>query len=208
MTETKSKHKNIEGHVLNFAFEIDGLSYWEFPDILTAPVSRMMATTTYGSEFEMRCSREYLLGHCQAVEEQMNGKNGSVDFMKVAQLHLQLKERLQFIFEPDTAYKYASVIFIDDDEDPFTYDFKYNQKKIKRWKEKSPSSFFLTMPVKKLFPLLDISEENFQDYLIVQKKVQLSQLDFLLSILSKNNSTQEYYHILESHKQEILESMK
>ena len=198
--EKKPKFKLLDGHRAKEAFVLDGIQYWEFADSNMAPCARMFAAMDFYSEFNMRCSREYLIAHTQAVEEQLNGAKGVIDFMKVAQLHLQLKERLEWIFEPDTAYKYASVIFWDENEDPYSYDFKYGREKIERWKKKEPSSFFLSMPVKRLFPLSDISNNDLQDYLKVQMKVSDQHLENIFTILSKNNATKEWYNILMSQK--------
>lgn len=200
-TKTEPKYKLLDGHRLKEAFKLDGITYHEFADSNMAPCGRMFAGMDFYNEFQMRCTREYLIAHTQAVEEQLNGKSGTIDFMKVAQLHLQLKERLEWIFEPDTAYKYASVIFFDDNEDPYSYDFAYGKEKIARWKKQTPATFFLSMPVKRLFPLLDVSKNDLEDYLKTQKKVNQEHLESIFTILSKNNSTKEWYQELLSQKQ-------
>jgi hypothetical protein len=204
MSKSAPKHKLLEGHTLKFAFESGGINYFEFSDSNSAPCHRMFAAMDYYNEFKMRCTREYLVAHCQAVEEQMNGKNGTVDFMKVAQLHLQLKERLEWIFDPDTAYKYASVIFIDENEDPYTYDFKYGKEKIERWKKETREGFFLRMPVARLFPGLELSTEDLADYLKTLKAVKKEHLETIFTSLSKDHTIKDWYKTLESLRQEAL----
>lgn len=187
---------------MKFAFELDGISYWEFPDKNIAPCHRMFAAMDFYNEFNMRCTREYLIAHCEAFREKLNGQGGVVDLISVSQLYVQLQERLQWIFEPETAYKYASVVFMDQSESPYAYDHKYNQEKIRRWKQHAPEDFFLSMPVKKLFPLLDLSKDDFQDYLKVLRKIDQKHLETIFTMLSSNQRTKGWYSTLESLRQE------
>lgn len=186
---TKPKYKLLEGHTLIPAFELGGIQYYEFPDTNMAPSSRMFSALDFYNEFNMRCTREFLVATMKAMRENLNGKGGKIDFVEVAKLVLQVEERLEFIHEPETAYKYASVVFIDENEDPYNYDSKYNQEKIARWKKEAPESFFLSMPVKRLFPLLGLSERDLKTYLTTLKKVDRRHLENLFTILSANPQT-------------------
>lgn len=207
MTKLKTqlpKFKLMEGHQMKLAFELGGIPYYEFTDSNMAPCERMFAAMDFYNEFNMRCTREYLMAHSTALREQLSGKNGSVDLVNVQKLQIQLEERLEWIFEPESAYKYASVMFVDENEDPYSYDFKYNKEKIALWKKETPSSFFLTMPVARLFPPLNISKQDFQDYLNIQKKIGTEHLATIFTMLSKEHKTKDWYNTLELLKAEGL----
>lgn len=194
--------KLLDGHTLIPAFNLGGIQYYEFSDTNMAPSSRMFSALDFYNEFNMRCTREFLVATMKAIRTNLNGKNGMVDFVEVAKLVLQVEERLEFIHEPETAYKYASVVFIDETEDPYNYDFKYNQDKIARWKKETPESFFLSMPVKKLFPLLNLSKEDLATYLKTQGKISQKHLENLSTILSKDPRMKDLLTSLGSLKPE------
>ena len=200
--EPQHNFKLINGHSMKFSFELDGVKYWEFTDTNMAPTIRMMNAFSFYEEFKMRCTREFLIAHCEAVEKTIDGSKGSINLLEFVKLHVNMRERLQWIFEPDSAYKYASVVMIDESEDPYNYDFRYNQEKIARWKKHNAAAFFLSLPIAKLFPPLNLSENDLQDYLKAIKKMDQSHLKTIFTHLSPEHQNKEWYHILALLKQE------
>lgn len=196
--KAQHKFKLIDGHQMKFEFELDGVKYWSFSDAKMAPCHRMFAAMDFYNEFQMRCTRDYLIGHCEAVRNKLQGQSGVIDIIAVSQLYTQMKERLEWIFEPESAYKYASVIFIDENESPYSYDHKYNQGKIALWKKHKPADFFLSMPVSKLFPPLTISNDDFQSYLKVLKTMDKAHLETIFIMLSNGQKTTGWYNSLVS----------
>lgn len=206
-----SNHKFTlkEGHqVLEVSFPGDDTKYYEFNDANMAPCHRMYFAMQYYNELKCKVDREYLLAHNQAIKDCINGKNdknkGVVDLVQVASLIAQMDERLEWILEPESIYKYASVIIFDESENPYDYDMKYNMEvKIPRWKALGLSSFFLSQPVKRLFPALDLSAEDLDTYLKTQAKVNKAQLENIFTTLSKDNLTGSSLSTVESLKQRI-----
>lgn len=203
------KFKLKDGHQVELVnFPNDDNQYYEFQDANMAPCHRMYSAMQYYNELKMRCDREFLIAHCEAVNACLNGqgeKKGVVDLVKVAQLTTQLQERVSFILEPETIYKYASVVIFDESEDPYDYNMKYNiEVKIPRWKKAGLSSFFLSEPVKRLFPALNLSEEDLDTYLKVEKEIDKAQLESIFTTLSKGGQTENLSSIAESLKQRIL----
>lgn len=193
MSQATSNHnfKLLDGHSVQ-EVEIGGETYYEFTDALNAPCYRMFQAMTFYNELQMRCDREYLTAHSQAIIDCINGQSesakGYCDIVKISQLALQLRERTEWIFEPDSVYKYASVILFDKNESPYDYDMKYNlDVKIKKWKELGVSSFFLSIPIKRLFPLLNLSEQDLSQYLEMIEKVNKVHLESILGALSKTS---------------------
>ena len=153
-----------EKHQVEKAMILDGVQYYQFADINNMMTGRAFVALDFYNELSMRCTREYLEEHCTTMEGILN--SGSIDLVGIAQLHTQLKERLTMILDPDIVYKIASVVFFDENEQPYTYDFKYNQKKIEKWKALG-TDFFLQIPLNDLIPSLDLSEVDLQAYTTV-----------------------------------------
>jgi hypothetical protein len=194
-----------EGHSVQ-EIVICGETYYEFTDANMSPCYRMFQAMTFYNELQMRCDRDYLMAHSQALIDCINGQSetakGYVDVVKISQLATQLKERVEWIFEPDAVFKYASVIMFDENENPYDYDMKYNMDvKIKKWKEMDISSFFLSMPVKKLFPLLNLSSEDLVEYLKVQGEISKAHWEVITGMLSSNSKMTNWYKSLTSQKQ-------
>lgn len=210
MAESGSEKFTLKnGHqVKEVVFAGDDTKYYEFVDENSIPCHRMYAAMQYYNELKCRVDREYLLAHNQALKDCINGKSetsrGTVDIVQMSKLITQMDERLQFILEPESILKYASVMFFDESENPYDYDMKYNQEvKIKRWKELGLSSFFLSEPMKRLFPSLELSETDLDIYLKVQREINLTHLTDIFTTLSKDSLTPSSSNILASLKQRI-----
>ncbi len=202
MAVKQKKYILKEGHKVQHVLTLDGMKYFEFVDSNMAPCNRMFTAMTFYNELKMRCDRDYLTAHCQAVRDILSGKSGGVDLVQLGKLTLQLQERLEFILEPETALKYASVVIFDETEDPYAYDFKYNlEVKIPRWKKEDLGGFFLSMPVKKLFPHLNLSQDDLNQSLEIIKKIDQVHLKDILGTLSSQWLTADWYRSLQSRKQ-------
>lgn len=177
----KPKFSLQNDHIIKEAFTCGGVVYYQFDDIFNVPFERALTALDFYEELRMRTSRDLLLLHVTAVDEQLNkGK-----LTEVAKLNQQLKERLEFIIEPDLLYKLASVVFFDKNESPYIYDYKYGQDKIKNWKKESEmNAFFLQMPLIKLVPFLADCEIDFQAYSKMVEKLNRVHLENISSNLS------------------------
>jgi hypothetical protein len=148
---------------ITFAFEVGGIKYYQFDDAFNTPCERALKALTYYEELRMRCTRDYLEKHCQAVKEVLS--NTKIDVQRLAVLNQQLLDRLELIIEPDIAYKLASVVYFDKNESPYVFDDKYAAKKVEHWKKhKGVHDFFLQKPVQALIPFINGSEVNLDIY--------------------------------------------
>lgn len=151
-------------HAIKEAFTCGGVTYYCWDDAFNQPYERALKALTFYEEFRMRTTREFLVRHCDSVDAILNNPK-KIEVGRLAILNKQLKERLEWIMEPDILYKLASVIFFDKNESPFTYDFKYSARKIEHWKKHTGmNDFFLQMPIVQLIPYLKGSEINFEAY--------------------------------------------
>jgi hypothetical protein len=65
-----------------------------------------------------------------------------------------------------------------------------------------PASFFLSMPVARLFPLGDISEKDLNQYLETLEKMNKEQISTIFTMLSSKHKTTDWFSSLESRTQE------
>lgn len=136
------------------AFTLEGTKYYCFEDPFNMPSGRAFTALAYYEEFRMRCTREYLLLHCKAVDTILANPK-KINLTTIFEIHRNLKERIELVPIPDHIYKLASVVFFDETESPFSYDFAYGNKKIEKWKQ-NPNilDFFLSTPLTDLIPSL------------------------------------------------------
>ncbi len=168
---------------LKYAFTASGIDYYEpAPEnggLQILPWLRALTLHQYYDELRMNVDREYLIKHADTVELVMKGpkdkpkrKFGFDDLNELSKLNNMLKERLNFIYTPDLIYKVASVVFIDEAEDPNKYDEAHNRKKIESWKKEGLANFFLNEPVQRLIPFLNSSPLDIQNYGEMVEKLQ------------------------------------
>lgn len=166
------------------AFELGGKRYFMFADQQDAPTGRQLAAMAIYNEMDMRCDRAYLELHCRAVEKVISDPK-KIHIGYIAQMNANLKERLDLMVTPHFIYKLASVVYFDDSESPYSYDFDYNEKKIAKWKEdKGTIDFFLQTPLRDLVPFLKSHDDVLPIYSVVAEMVEKTHHKLLIDILS------------------------
>jgi hypothetical protein len=170
-------------YIIKYAFTIGGIEYYSFDDTFNLPYERGLKAISFYEESRMKCSLEYLKLHTEAIDNILNGK--SIKIYDIKKLNDQLAERLKFVVDIDLLYKLASVIFFDKDENPSTYEFKYNTEKIEHWKKhKEIGDFFLQMPIVQLMPFLKESNRISPDYAEALRKINRHHLENIYSHIS------------------------
>jgi hypothetical protein len=175
-----NKYKIIE------AFQLGGTTYYMFDQTAEVPTGRMLAALPIYSEMEMKVDKEYLELHTKAMEKLLSDPK-KINVMYIAQLNLNLKERLELMPLPDFVYKLASVIFFDETESPYSYSFDYNKKKIEEWKKSGEAlDFFLSRLSSELIPSLKPVTGSSKMFFQVAEQVAGIHLTDLTKILSAN----------------------
>lgn len=167
------------------AFKYGGQTYYMFDDQYKLPTGRGLCALTIYEEFSMRATREYLVAHCKAVEKILSDPK-KINIQAIAIINKNLQERLDLALFPDHVYKLASVVFFDETESPYNYDYAYNAKKIEKWKASGGMlDFFLKTPLKDLIPSMKSLEGNADHYFQVAEQVDLLHQQDLQDILYK-----------------------
>lgn len=167
-------------------FTLAGENYYSFDDPMKTPGLRGLHCILAFDELRMRTRRELLeketeftLRKTAELKLALSGNGGRISLghafgliSEIEEVNVFRKERLNFIFEPDLAYKFASVVFFDENENPYTYDQAYCEKKIEKWKQHEEiGAFFLRQPIAQLIPFLGNSEVDIPTYSKVVRKI-------------------------------------
>lgn len=168
------------------AFRHNGKVYYHFANNFKGATGRTICALAIYEELRMRCTADYLRLHIEATKNYLNPKDGRIRLTELAKINNNLEERLNLAPFPDHIYKLASVIFFDETESPFSYDFKYNKKKIDQWK-KDPEilDFFLKMQFEDLIPYGSMPKEHVKRYFVVTDLIDKNHQQTLQDKLSK-----------------------
>lgn len=181
-----------EGHVIEWAFEVEGVNYWTLKDRMNTFAQRALEALAVYERWNMRCTDEFIRAYANAITNTIN--SGKIELTAIVDLNNKLIERLSFsIPTEDIIWQFASVVFFDDKESPYRYDPDYAKEKIAFWmKHAKAHDFFLRRGIREFLPLPEISEDDLKTYLEVINKVskkQLEQISYRLSSDQRNNAS-------------------
>lgn len=167
------------------AFEWREKKYYQSENAFDMATGRALCAITFYEEFRMRCDKEYLDKHCRAIDILLSDPK-KIAIGQIARIHENLKERVALAPYPDHIYKLASVLFFDETESPYSYDYKYNMEKIKEWKEDPELlSFLVSQPLKELMSFGEHAKPSVQTFLLLKEQENQEHLKKLDEILSK-----------------------
>lgn len=193
--------------IISYAFSLNDRDYYNFDDFNSTPMDRAFNALAFFNELDMRCTREFLQAHCQAVDNMINDTK-AIKLTEIVKLNMQLKERLDFLFEPEIAYKLCGVVFFDETENPNRYEYKKGLEKTKLFREIPISDFFLSKPIGRYVPLTRLSINDLPEYFETVTKITKKQLDTIFTTLSEQDRNNEWYKLLESLSPKDLATMK
>jgi hypothetical protein len=159
----KKKWLLPDGYVIEHSFVSGGRNYYKIKNIYDTCVERGLAAITVYEEVESRVSRKVLEQFIELMEATINDPKG-IKIADLAKLIGNLKERMSMVIPPsELIWKFASVIYFDENESPFKYDAEYCRQKIARWKEAGDiAPFFFHLHLKDLFPSIKLSVEDLE----------------------------------------------
>lgn len=183
----KPKFKVFNSEMAVEAFRHNGKVYYHFQDSFKIPAGRTLCALAIYEELRMRCNREYLEKHIKATEIILSDPK-KINIQAIALMNANLKERLALVPFPDHIYKLASVTFFDETENPASYDFVYNKKKIEEWK-KDPAllDFFLQTQFQDLIPFSNSQDVSAKIYFQVADQIDQMHQTNIQEVLSREN---------------------
>lgn len=195
-------------HRVVYSFTCGDTDYFKFDDSMSVPCGRSFHALSYYEELQMRCTREHLQGVMNAIMDILKSKE--INIFEIYKMCESTLERLNYIFEPSIVKKLASVIYFDETENPYSYDFKYAVEKMDLWDSEpivikgSDESwqpgvdFFLSKPIKSLIPSTSISKKDLAAYLKTMQTITSDQLKEVISNLSEKHQNSDFYNIIKS----------
>ena len=192
---------NPDENEIVFAFELGGVKYYTFADPFKAPFERGLKNIEIHEEFRMRITKESLLLSLEFMEQMLNQGN----IVEIANAIRSLKERMEWIVEPETLFRLASTLYFAENENPTTYSEDFNYKKIKHWMRNKETlhDFFLQKPICVLSPLLMASPDDTKTYLVGAAK---KNRDMLTTFLALTPETERSMPFKTKLKQKIQET--
>jgi hypothetical protein len=177
--ETKWNLK--EGHEVEKIFESKGVDYYAFVNEQKIPAERAFYALDIYTELEQRSDATYHEASYNAIVECLK-KGDNIEAGAICKNSLA---RMKHITNIDLLYKLASVYYFDKNENCYSYDYEYAEKKIARWKkDEEIESFFLKTPLGKFLPSFSSSSLTLETYTLVQRRELIEALKHRLSLLS------------------------
>jgi len=170
-------HPEIKDRI-EFAFNLNGIKYYRFKETHLTRVMRYKYQVQFLNEYELGITSEDLIKYIDELEKHAN-KGQLGDVIIKARL---IKKRATIYKDVDSFYKMASACYFTDSEEVISYDFKYNEAKIKLFKESKDQSFFLTAPMTTLFPQLEslLADSALFSKHVEELKIMKLELDSLI----------------------------
>jgi hypothetical protein len=188
--------KHASSGEMEVVFQSGGVAYYRFSNEQRIPAFRAMAARDVFQELEFKTSREMATAYIDAAVEQLNAG----ELAKAGALLTMFRERMDYITNIDLLYKLASVLYLDNSENPEDYDAVYNYEKIQRWKrEKDVEAFFLQTPIIEYLPFSDLQQIGLKRFTELQRSEDARQSQTLLRTLSpveQNDATRAALHSL------------
>lgn len=167
----KSTPTPQSNYPMEFAFECGGKRYFKFVDKNNMPALRGLEAMTFYQEMQNGVTNSYLKHHMNRMDEVLSNPK-SINIGEIIKLQYWLGERLKFTISKDIIYNIASVAFIEEGENPSTYDHAFNKKKIDNWKINGADGFFLQQSLRDLIPFLQLSGAASPMYLETVEKLE------------------------------------
>lgn len=193
-------HPRYDKHII-YGFRVGNKHYYRFRHDYDIFENRFRYLKTFYQEVENKLTSQDINEFSDATNKYLEDYKKSLHsgdpkpelLENAIELQSEMKYRSEWLFEPTSLYKYASVLYFDLQEDLIDYDVDYNHEKIIFWSKKKT---LLRMLLKELMSgvesLLHLSSEDFNRYLseLQTKKDRQAELISNSGIeVTRNNSS-------------------
>lgn len=161
-----------------------GTNFFEFVDFNEMPVKRALYSINFLNEVSQKLTKERLISYLDAIEEELNKPEGRLT--RIHRIIFSLRERIEMIFEPESVFKLASVVYFTDNENPNDYSAKQGFLNIDIFKTVKDHDFFLSVPIRKCMPQHNLSDDDLLKFLEIAKKINKTESKNVQSMSSKS----------------------
>jgi len=156
--------------LVEFAFEIEGVSHYSFKNAIDMPPKRFQRMNQFIREVELRMNSKDLLEDMNLIKEAAN----KGELTSVVEVAIGVIYRAEQFIETDTFYRLFTCAYFTLEEDLTDYDYDYNESKIELFKSEPIGDFFFRQPLRKYLPQIDISSKDFQTFSKLTKRNKLN----------------------------------
>lgn len=180
-----TNHPRYNKHI-KYEFSVGGKHYYRFLADYDIFENRFRYLQTYYDDANRKVSAKDITDFTEATIKLINKQK----LVEAGALQKELQHRVkEWVFEPTTLFKYASVLYFDLQENIEDYDIDYNNTKIELWSKKKN---ILRMILKDLMTgaesLLSLSKDDFNNYLYQLQEKLDKQQKLVIESGHKNNS--------------------
>lgn len=195
------KPKTFPAPDTEFAFEVGGKRFFSFKNDMAMPVERALSAQDIYNEIALGVDKEYLKTLFTTLAKFLD-KGKLVDASSLLKM---ASGRLTHISNVQLMYKLASVLYIEEGEDPRRFDMAAAERKIEFWleNEKDIEAFFLKMPIGEFLPYLGKSDMSFLSYSQTQLEQVSQMLEHHMNLLSEESGVEEEKNTLKLQLQQI-----
>lgn len=145
--------KKVEGVEYRFAFESGGIKTYEPVDKQNIPYMRGMECQDIYDQLQRRVDEKYLKEWIKTYHAAVNSGD-KIKLTDITKLVFLLEQRMEHVTNVELCYRLASVVFLDENENPLSYNPEYGTEKINRWKKDNSDAhaFFLRTQFNKFLP--------------------------------------------------------
>ena len=184
---------------IKYGFSVGSKHYYRLAHDYDIFESRFRYIKTFYQEVENKLTSTDINEFADATNKYLEdyekslhkGEPAPLLLTQAKELQKELKYRSEWLFEPTSLYKYASVFYFDLQEDIVEYDVEYNHDKIIYWsKKKTLLRLLLEELMTGVENLLALSKDDFQTYLStiqVQKDKQQKLISDIRPESSRNS---------------------
>ena len=115
----------------------------------------------YNEMAELKMDKDSLVKFMEAIKDACNNK----DLVRAGMLATEVQDRSEWLFDPDSLHRLASVIYFDLGEVVTDYDVEYNNKKISTWQKKKLTEYFMRKLISESENFFKSSEEGLGEYI-------------------------------------------
>ena len=145
-------------------FTCGGKQYYRYMDTNNLPAGRALAALKYYIQLKTNCDEQFLRYYHKAMEATLADQK-AIKLERLFELKNMLGDRLTWAFHPGIIMNYAAVLYLEEGENPYTFDEELNRRKVEHWKANaSAEMFFFAEPFLRLIPYSTAAGDSPQTY--------------------------------------------
>lgn len=176
----------------------NGKRYYQYLDDMNIPIKRLQELDRVRMEMDSKLSNKELKTFLNVMSEELNNavnttKNKVTNIAKIGFLIEEMKSRDTILFHADLQFELAAIVLIREDENPAEFDLDIHRQKVEQFKKDSEGGlrdFFYNAGLKQYLPFLELSTEDYNQYLVESKAKIAAQTKMLEQFISEAKSSQ------------------